>query len=409
MSSSRSVSRAGLNSLPGKSGEDEGCSSTSDGLRRLRTGKRGRPPIDPTQKGLVERRRKQVRKAQRTYRSRKEEEDALRMNYVQVLESRIRHMKQSFFEMLPHVTKAESSLTQPDLTHELQSITRDFLSASQIVEPFNESRRDDGHVHHSNSSSDPNPSGPVCFPNIYTSCATEFPLPAAVPIETPTPILTLPLGLPSTFYEMEVPLPKNFAQRLYFSCIKRAHGLLTNPCADGAEVARVFQYSFHYSDANTMIATFDILLRTNADYQTAYVYGLGGAGTHYKNRPTDFGIVQNVPEIPSKANDETWFDPRDIEGWLEENGLVIGGVQSFMYLSEVSSFKSCRDMTLCQGVEPSLSSQRRSAKILNVDRFLNELLSRGVCLGCAPGFRRLDVEAAFSLAISDDPTFNCEL
>ncbi|OGM46025.1 hypothetical protein ABOM_005671 [Aspergillus bombycis] len=407
MSSGRPVPEAGSNSLPGKPGEGEGC---SDDLRRLRTGKRGRPPIDPTQEGLVERRRKQVRKAQRTYRSRKEEEDDLRTNYVQVLENRIQHMKQSFFEMLSHVTEAESGLTQPDLTRELQSITRDFLSASQIVEPFNESRRDNGHPpYHNNSSGDPNPSGPVCFSNIYTSCTTDLPLPAAVPLETPMPIHTLPLGLPSTRYGMEIPLPRNFAQRLYFSCIKRAYGLLTNPCADGTEVARVFQYSFHYSDANTMISTFDILLRTNADYRTAYVYGLGGAGTHYKNRPADFGIVQNVllgPQTPSKSNDETWFDPRDIEGWLEENGLVIGGAQSFLYLSEVSSFESSRDMTLCPEVEPSLVSQRRSAKILNVDLFLNELLSRGVCLGCAPGFRRLDVEAAFSLAISDDPTFN---
>lgn len=40
--------------------------------------------------------------------------------------------------------------------------------------------------------------------------------------------------------------------------------------------------------------------------------------------------------------------------------------------------------------------------------FGTELLSRGVCLGCAPGFRRMDVETAFNLAISDDVTFISE-
>lgn len=77
-----------------------------------------------------------------------------------------------------------------------------------------------------------------------------------------------------------------------------------------------------------MISTLDILLRTNVDYQTAHVYRLGGAGTHYKNRQTDVGVVQNIAlgqQSPVENNDGPWFDPRDIEGWIEENGLAIGG------------------------------------------------------------------------------------
>ncbi|KAF9889186.1 hypothetical protein FE257_007675 [Aspergillus nanangensis] len=402
MSSNRSAPRTAPNSLSGKSSQGKGSSSASDDLRRLRTGKRGRPPIDPTQEGLVERRRRQVRKAQRSYRSRKEEEAACRMNEVQALESRIEHMRQSFFELISHLTKAEIC------PHDLQRITRDFLSASQTVD-------DDGHTHHNKwySRAGPNPSSPVFPPKIDTSyyAIEELPpVPATVPIDTPrTTTLAIPLDLPPP-----VPLPGNFAQRLYFSCIKRAHGLLTNPGADGTEVARVFQYSFHYSDVNTVISTLDSLLRTNPDYRTAYVYKLGGAGTHYGNRPAGVSFAQDVwlgQETPfkSSSNEEAWFDPRDIEGWLEENGLVIGGSQSFMYLSEFRSFEPCRrSVALCPEPMPSVFSSGdicQGAKILNVDRFLQELLSRGVCLGGAPGFRRLDVEAAFGLAISDDPTF----
>lgn len=362
------------------------------------------------------------------------------MNYVQVLENRISHMRQSFFKLISHVEQVEITRRQPGLTHVFQDIVRDFLSAAQITERLDESQLGDRHACRSRSGSDPNLSGPVGFPNIYTSCTTELAVPVTVPIiEPPMPAFVHPFGPSRTFFETKAPRPRNFAQRLYSSCIKRAYGLLTNPSADGTEVARVFRYSFHHSDVNTMVSTFDTLLQTNADYQTAYVYTLGGAGTHYRNRHAGSGIVQYVPlgqGTPSKCDDDTWFDPRDIEGWLEENGLVIGGMQSFIYLSESRSFEPYRDMTLCpQGERPPSSTWeiRQCAKILNVDRFLQglsspslicfssmmrrdaeslfgaELLSRGVCLGCAPGFRRLDVEAAFRLAISDDPTFIREL
>ncbi len=138
-----------------------------------------------------------------------------------------------------------------------------------------------------------------------------------IPIETPMPIPSLTLGLGLTFSETEAPISRTFAKRLYFICIQRAHELLTNPYADEAEVARVFLYSFHYSDTNTMIATLDVLLRTSTDYRTAYVYYLGGAGIHYKERQADLDIVQKISlrqETPAKSEDETCFDPRDIEG-----------------------------------------------------------------------------------------------
>ena len=289
-------------------------------------------------------------------------------------------MRQSFFELMSHVTKAEITRRQPDFTHHLQNITADFLSASQIIEPL-ELQRDGGQTHLNHLWDDPNSSTPSVCSNIHTSYTTEFPVPATVPIEMPMPILGPPLGLPSTFFDTKVLLSRNFAQRLYLSCIKRAYGLLTNPYADRTEVARVFQYSFHYSDASTMISTFDTLLQSNADYQTAYVYTLGGAGTHYTNRQTDLGIAQNVQlrqQTPSTDNHDTWFDPRDIEGWLKEHGLVIGGAQSFMYLSNFCPFELCRSEILCAETEPSQVSEqhtRPNAKILNVDQFLQGLSS----------------------------------
>ena len=303
------------------------------------------------------------------------------MDYVQALENQICRMRQSFFQLISHVTTAEITRSQPDLTHELQDIVRDFLSASQITGPLDESQRGHVNTYYNHLGGGFNLGGPIIFPNIGTSCTTELAVPATVPIEPPMPTLPPPLGPPPTLFETKVTLPRNFSQRLYLSCIKRAHGLLTNPHADGTEVARVFRYSFHYSDANTMISTFDVLLRTDADYQTAYVYSFGGAGTHYKNRQADLGIIQYVPLEQGKSfecDGDTWFDPRDIEGWLEENGLVIGGAQSFIYLSGSPSFKPCMDMTLYpEGQPPRVSTRqsRQCAKILNVDRFLQGLPS----------------------------------
>lgn len=262
--------------------------------------------------------------------------------------------------------------------HTIQNITHDFLSASQPTKPFSESLRDDECIKHTPSGHDSHSSSLGGSSNIYTSCATESPVPTTVSIGMPMPILVSALESPSTFFRLQTPLPRNFAQRLYSSCIKRAYYLLTSPYADRNQVAHVFQYSFQYSDANTMISTFNTLLQTNGDYQTAYVYRLGGAGTHYPKTQMESGVVQNVPlgeQTPFKNNNEDmWFDPRDIEGWLEENGLVIGGTQSFMYLSELPSFGPCRDtMTLCPGLGSSEFPERdyqRNAMILNVDQFL---------------------------------------
>ncbi|PYI00917.1 hypothetical protein BO78DRAFT_437163 [Aspergillus sclerotiicarbonarius CBS 121057] len=376
----------------------------NDNPRRLRTRKRGRPPIDPTQSGLVEvclgflflhswlydRRRNQVRKAQQAYRNRKEEEAAFRINYIADLENRIHRMRQSFLDLVSCITEPALIQRQPNLAHQLQTITCDFLSASQI-ESVGESLHSGGHVNPNNSSNNSYAVRSGSSSNIRISCAPELPVPA-VPIEIPLHTPAPDLEFPSTFFEVQAPLPRNFSQRLYFHCIKRAYSLLTSPSADKVEVARVFHYSFLYSDANTMVSNFDTLLRTNADYQTAHVYRLGGAGTHYSP-----GIEWGTPSVP---DEDPWFDPRDIEGWLEENGLVIGGAQSFMYLSDFRSPPfSLLEWNIRQGV-----------KIFNVDHFLqglssSELLSRGVCLGGAPGFRRRDVEAAFGLAISDETTF----
>ncbi|RAL02359.1 bZIP transcription factor [Aspergillus ibericus CBS 121593] len=353
-SSSSSVPDTDLSDQDRRLGENTKDDYVKDNLRRLRTGKRGRPPIDPTQRGLVERRRNQVRKAQQAYRNRKEEEAARRINRIADLENRIHRMRQSFVDLISCITEPATIQSQPDLAHQLQTITRDFLSASQI-EHASELLRG-GHFNQNDSSNDSPSLSPGISSNIRASCAPKSPVPA-VSIEDPLPTPAPALDYLSTTFEGQAPPPRNFSQRLYLNCIKRAYFLLTSPSADRAEVARVFQYSFLYSDANTMASTFDNLLRTNADYQTAYVYRLGGAGTHYKE-PL-IGPVLEWSTL-SVADEDPWFDPRDIEGWLEENGLVIGGAQSFMYLSDLRFLPS-------SSVEWNI---RQGVKIFHVDHFL---------------------------------------
>lgn len=294
------------------------------------------------------------------------------MNHVADLENRISRMRQSFFKLISHVTKAEIIQWQPNLARDIQNITRDFLSDSEATEPCNQAERNGEYINHIHSSDDLDSSRPCERPSIDASCATESPTPAAAPQQMPVPIHVSASQFPSTSFGIQTPLPRNFAQRHYFDCIKRAYYLLTNPYADRTEVARVFQYSFQCSNTNTMISTFAALLRANADYQTACVYGLGGAGTHYKQAPTELGIGQrfSLNEQTPFENESTWFDPRDIEGWLEENGLVIGGTQSFMYLSKFRFFGLSKDVILSPAPESLEQNTKQSAKILNVDQFL---------------------------------------
>lgn len=294
------------------------------------------------------------------------------MNNVADLENRISRMRESFFKLISHITKAEIIQWQPNLAHDIQSITRDFLCDSEATAPCNQTERDGEHMNYIQSSDDTHSSRQYELPNIYTSCATESPTPAAAPLQTPVPISASTLHFPSTSFGIQTPVPRNFAQRLYFDCIKRAYYLLTSQYADMTEVSRVFQYSFQYSNTNAMISTFDALLRTNADYQTACVYRLGGAGTHYKQAQTELGIGQtfSLSEQASLENESTWFDPRDIEGWLEENGIVIGGTQSFMYLSKFRFSGLYKDVVLSPAPESLERNTKQSAKILNVDQFL---------------------------------------
>lgn len=81
---------------------------------------------------------------------------------------------------------------------------------------------------------------------------------------------------------------------------------------------------------------FEIRLREGihalADWDVPYIC-LGGAGTHYPRPGCATQILYPVKLLPESAKDHLdpedfeceWFDAYDVQGFLEEKGVILGG------------------------------------------------------------------------------------
>ncbi|KAL2008467.1 hypothetical protein VTN00DRAFT_6661 [Thermoascus crustaceus] len=131
-----------------------------------------------------------------------------------------------------------------------------------------------------------------------------------------------------------------------------------------------------------------------------------------------------------------WFDCRDVEGYLRDQGVNLEGSSLFaevcdttphtLEATNLQGSKQPSDSTVNGESELSLSGsvpisglsaggetvsadsedagipasgQRASRYILDIERFFTRLLHGVVILGRAPGFRRTDVEVAFKSAL----------
>ncbi|KAE8321583.1 hypothetical protein BDV39DRAFT_197466 [Aspergillus sergii] len=190
---------------------------------------------------------------------------------------------------------------------------------------------------------------------------------------------------------------KDFCRRLQRYSLEYAFRLFTDARSHPLEVYRVFRLVPCIKDRKQMYPYFRRLVSAGAkdalEIPNLPLYSIGGVGTHYPKKdclgnpiyPANtrtpkrvLGLFQPLGET-SEVNQEPdnqkflelcgyggeWFDCRDVEGYLREQGVDLDASSLF----------------------PSVHDQRI-------------LLLRGVCiLGRAPGFRRTDVEAAFKSAM----------
>lgn len=192
-------------------------------------------------------------------------------------------------------------------------------------------------------------------------------LPSMNPFDQSAPNI---LHQPSLSLNGELPAPKTYsfqettlARRLHRACLEGAYLLLLDPSRRPHTYDRVFKLSLLSRDRVRMAASIKHILNRGLeeplDFWDAPLLHIGGAGTHYPERqrrdsrehllnkpkfhlgmigPQMLNLLENVVQARPAAEisveiegfEGEWFDPYDIEGYLESRGIHIDPTVSFV-------------------------------------------------------------------------------
>ncbi|KAL2003393.1 hypothetical protein VTN02DRAFT_4039 [Thermoascus thermophilus] len=302
--------------------------------------KRGRPRLDTTDETAAERRRTQIRLAQRAYRLRKETTISALNQRVTELEQTIKEMNKTFLAFNDQVMESGLLAAQPELAQQLQCTTERFLSlANQAVPSLDceSSTRDrkeleegpplvEGKKLYTNTQAsqhatnahplgyvftydDTNRSETNWAPDMWSGVLVEHQIggsaqgPDLMTLDAshvsgvfspetrradfqgqPNIEQLLHPRTPFTYSSQET----TFARRLHLTCLERGYRLLTSPLSDPEEVFRVFRFAFCVSNRKHMIPRFQKLLKRGADEALEFwgvpFFHIGGAGMHYPRK-----------------------------------------------------------------------------------------------------------------------------
>ena len=151
-----------------------------------------------------------------------------------------------------------------------------------------------------------------------------------------------------------------FARRLHRACAEAAYQLLLDPRRRPAEYERIFRLSLLGRDRAKIIAQLKGVLdrgpHEDLDFWEAPHIHVGGAGTHYPRRDpygnlmpkkTSYNVGRVGPQtlatleqaarknfsmdmtVDLSGFEGEWFDPYDVQGYLEEKGIFIDPTSSF--------------------------------------------------------------------------------
>ncbi|KAI9689881.1 MAG: hypothetical protein M1822_009763 [Bathelium mastoideum] len=437
--------------------------SSSDGeerrqpRKRQRTSKedsetkksRGRPRLDPHDETAAERRRTQIRLAQRAYRQRKETTISALKSQVSELQETINEMKDSFLRFNDTVMHVG---VPPEVVQELKSVTQQFISYAKAqgdiedeeesvlvdndeivhnlaTEPapprnptyngsgsrassqeyteniglgyrsvydFSSIRFDENPGLLSNTSPEPSEHDTsIVEPMPDNSISQPFSRQSASPVLTPPrdiihgPHLDahdIPYDIRSFYARMPTQITpvgaindmdKNtsltskpfvysfqettFARRLQRASVECGYHLIAQAHLRPKVFKRVFKLSLLYGSREQIAARFRAILTKSTNeslefWQTPMIQ-LGGAGTHYPRRnedgtvnvpPNSYSVEHVVPGssliqlknvsdgsvycdmlIDITGYEGEWFDPTDVEGYLESKGIYIDPQSSF--------------------------------------------------------------------------------
>ncbi|KAE8381150.1 hypothetical protein BDV26DRAFT_289648 [Aspergillus bertholletiae] len=360
--------------------------------------KRGRPrKTMDTRMGEdpEERRRMQIRLAQRAYRSRKEANITSLKGRISQLEATLEKMSSAVVSFSDSLVQSGALSSHPDIASHLRDTVQTCLALAKEASKDGEPESPDISSHGEETTSSPS-TGQDGTPTDQTTSPSTHAEQTTPPANGLSKSLSPPLPDPFEPSAMEIPL---FIEQLHLACVYQGYLVLSNLSLPMSRLERPFRFLFTLMDRPHLIAAFEALLhaklsqkRLEECYAGVPFFKLGGAGTHYARssgqaqegeqplcRYQQWATIHDPlarfsPEI-RKEMEGDWFDMQDLAGYLREKGVHL-----------FSSAPSERDRTL-------------SRTPINVTHFTQSLISRGICLGRTPGFRRSDVDNALHASV----------
>ncbi|GAQ02990.1 hypothetical protein ALT_0311 [Aspergillus lentulus] len=365
-----------------------------------RSKRAGRPRLDASRDAILSAdRRSQVRRAQRTYRLKKEAAFRNATARAEQLEARMRTAAEEVTWLSEVATEAQLHLSHPDIyasLKRLHGIVADGYSPIEAGAP-------------TEPSADSSDEVPVVSAQVQ--CPGHYPPPPPLPTRQHT----------YAFQEVR------FARRLQRYSLEHAFRLYTEFRSDPREIHRVFRLVPCVRDRGKTQPRFRQLLmggRTDPlEVPGLPFYTVGGAGTHFPDvdekgnaiYPVNSRMPRRVlgilpwPELGTNGGEEAlevyglggeWFDSRDVEGYLRLHGVdVNGGLFPTLHISSGAAERD-RTRSFVLDVEGFFSRESSPPYCAIVPMLIAPgLLSGLVILGRAPGFRKTDVRRAFKASV----------
>lgn len=286
----------------------------------------GRPRLDGSSEAILsDDRRTQVRRAQRTYRLKKEAIFRNATARAEQLEAKIRTAIEEAAGLSEVATEAQLQLSHPDLHARLKRLQEILAEGNIIIERGSPAE----------SSPDlPRHRGPVF--NAQVQPPKHHSLPSPLPTRQYT----------YAFQEVR------FARRLQRYSLEHAYRLFAESSSDPGEIYRVFRLVPCVRDPDKTQPRFRQLLlggcTDSLEVPGLPFYSIGGAGTHFPDVDGEGNAVypanSRMPrrilgllpwaELGTKGGGDTlevfglggdWFDCRDVEGYLKLHGVEVDG------------------------------------------------------------------------------------
>ncbi|KAJ5725673.1 uncharacterized protein N7483_007030 [Penicillium malachiteum] len=417
--------------------------------------KRGRPRLETAKDAAaIEERRMQIRRAQRTYRQKKE-------TTIQTLRSRVESLEQTLQNISGLLDTTDGSEdsglgSSHDHAHTKQLILAEINKARSFSGKNTDSEtfRDIFGYHVSRNKHEVDGSDQRKH-HAYQRA------------RSPSPLLNrlFPTTTIYTYSNQE----SDLSRRLQRFCLEHTYRWLIDPRSDPLQISRIFGLVPCIHDMPGICRSFRRILHSEIGSPLEEVtkqafYTLGGAGTHFP-RSTEDGepiypknirrpgkILRRMARILRRGgirdwdedwsgnaepeSDEElqaaeksmsqrdrlraldlegdWFDCHDVQGYLEQQGIVIGSsslwldvpsetVGTLHGLSPTASishlYASSSEGTPSDQGGSTSNDINQSTYVFDVECFFELLLTNLRILGRAPGFRLYDVETAVRTSI----------